>query len=97
LEWETGNISSTHRTLNKLALGMLKETIIGGVLILPTRSMYKYLTDRIGNYTEIEPYFDLWRSLQIRNGILMVIAIEHDSLDHTVPLIPKGTDGRALR
>ena len=61
MEWETGNVSSSHRALNKMALGILKGIFIGGALVLPTRAMYKYLTDRIGNFPEIEPYFALWR------------------------------------
>jgi hypothetical protein len=97
VEWETGNISSSHRALNKMALGILKKTLIGGALILPTRAMYKYLTDRIGNYPELEPYFPLWRALNVDNGLLIVIAIEHDGVSHQVPRIPKGTDGRALQ
>jgi len=96
VEWETGNISSTHRALNKMALGILKGVLAGGVLILPTRKMYKYLTDRVGNYSEIEPYFPLWKSLVVKNGYLAVIAIEHDAVSKKVPRIPKGTDGRAL-
>lgn len=96
LEWETGNISSSHRALNKIALGIIKKIIIGGILILPTRKMYKYLTDRVGNFPEIEPYFDLWRSLEIDDGFLAVIAIEHDRVDARAPRIPKGTDGRSL-
>jgi len=54
MEWETGNISSSHRALNKMALGILKGLLIGGALVLPTRAMYKYLTDRVGNFAEIE-------------------------------------------
>lgn len=96
LEWETGNISSSHRAVNKIALGILKEVLIGGVLILPTRAMYKYLTDRVGNYPELEPYFPLWRSLKVKEGLLGIIAIEHDGVSKEVPRIPKGTDGRAL-
>ncbi len=57
VEWETGNISSSHRALNKMAVGLLDGKLAGGVLILPSRDMYRYLTDRIGNYAEIEPYF----------------------------------------
>ncbi len=95
LEWETGNISSTHRALFKIALGLLKGTLIGGAVILPTRAMYKYLTERIGNYPEIEPYFPLWRALSIDAGLLAVIAIEHDAVNRSAPRIPKGTDGRA--
>jgi hypothetical protein len=96
VEWETGNISSSHRALNKIALGIIKNILIGGILILPTRKMYKYLTDRIGNYPEIEPYFDLWRFLKVEKGFLGVIAIEHDGVSKEVPRIPKGTDGRSL-
>lgn len=97
VEWETGNISSSHRAINKMTLGIMKKVLIGGVLILPTRTMYKYLTDRVGNYDELEPYFPLWRAIQVEEGLLAVIAIEHDALSRNVPRIPKGTDGRALQ
>ena len=97
VEWETGNISSSHRALNKMCLGMLKGILIGGVLILPTRSMYHYLTDRVGNIAEVEPYFSLWAAIPIPKGILAVVVIEHDAVSRDVPRIPKGTDGRALQ
>jgi hypothetical protein len=97
IEWETGNISSSHRALNKMCLGMLKGGLIGGVLILPTRDMYRYLTDRVGNIAEVEPYFPLWGSVPIVAGILAVIVIEHDAVSRDVPRIPKGTDGRAMQ
>ena len=54
-------------------------------------------TDRIGSYSEIEPYFPVWRNLQVKEGVLAVIEIEHDALSEGVPVIPKGTDGRSLR
>lgn len=99
LEWETGNISSSHRALNKIAVGMLDGCLIGGCLIVPSRDLYKYLTDRVGNYQELEPYFPLWRSLSahISNGVLMVVEVEHDCISDEAAFIPKGTDGRALR
>jgi len=96
VEWETGNISSTHRALNKMALGMLEGLLIGGALILPTRARYKYLTDRVGNFPEIEPYFPLWKALPVEEGLLAVVAIEQDAVSKSVPRIMKGTDGRAL-
>lgn len=95
LEWETGNISSSHRALNKMVLGILEGALTGGILILPSRAMYKYLTDRIGNFQEIEPYFPQWRRPDISNGYLAVIEIEHEYEDENSPLIPKGTDGWA--
>lgn len=95
LEWETGNISSSHRALNKMVVGIQKKRLVGGVLILPSRQLYQYLTDRIGNYQEIEPYFSVWRDLQIGEGLLMVLEIEHDATSSSVPRIPKGTDGWA--
>jgi len=97
VEWETGNISSSHRAVNKMALGILKKVLIGGALILPTRTMYRYLTARVGNFPELEPYFPLWRTLKVDEGLLVIIAIEHDGVSKDVPRIRKGTDGRALQ
>jgi len=96
LEWETGNISSSHRALNKMALGLLKGVLACGILVVPSRELYKYLTDRIGNMAELEPYLDLWRSIPCRKGVLEIVAIEHDGTSRKVPRIPKGTSGRAL-
>jgi hypothetical protein len=96
VEWETGNISSSHRSVNKMALGIQKKVLIGGVLILPTHEMAQYLTDRVGNFRELSPYFPLWKSLAVDKGLLLVIAIEHDAVSDKVPRINKGTDGRAL-
>lgn len=96
VEWETGNISSSHRAVNKLALGILNRVLIGGALVLPTRKMYQYLTDRVGNFEELEPYFPLWRSLQCDKGLLVIFAVEHDAVDQNIPRILKGTNGRAL-
>ncbi len=80
-----------------MALGMMTGEFIGGVLVIPSSTMYKYLTDRIGNYGEIQPYFPIWRALNVKEGILAVIEIEHDALSKEVAPIKKGTDGRALR
>ena len=96
LEWETGNISSSHRALNKMALGLLKGVLACGILVVPSRRLYGYLTDRIGNIDELEPYLDLWRSIPCKRGVLDIIVIEHDAISTAVPRIPKGTDGRAL-
>lgn len=96
MEWETGNISSSHRALNKMALGLLKGKLAAGVLIVPSRRLYKYLTDRVGNIDEIAPYFDLWRCIPCAEGVLEVIAVEQDAESLSVRRISKGTDGRAL-
>jgi hypothetical protein len=96
MEWETGNISSSHRALNKMALGLLKEVITAGVLVVPSRLLYPYLTDRIGNFAELVPYLDLWKSIPCKTGVLEIVVIEHDATSIQVPRIPKGTSGRAL-
>lgn len=96
VEWETGNISSSHRAMNKLCVGLVEQAICGGVLIVPTKDFAKYLTDRIGNLWELQPYFPLWRSIRLASGCLRVIAVEHDAISKAVARIPKGTDGRAL-
>jgi len=96
LEWETGNISSSHRAVNKMVLGLLRGVFLGSALVLPSRNLYPYLTDRIGNYEELEPYFDVWRAVEIQEGFLAIFIVEHDAVDSSVPRITKGTDGRAL-
>lgn len=103
VEWETGNISSSHRALNRIALAIRDGLLEGGILVLPSREMYRYLTDRVGNYQEIEGYFPIWKDLECafrernQNAIIKVIEIEHDGLRSDIPHIRKGTDGRALR
>jgi hypothetical protein len=95
-EWETGNVSSSHRALNKMALGLLNGVLVGGVLVVPSRELYQYLTDRIGNISELEPYLELWKSVRCTHGVLEIVVIEHDATSTKVPRIPKGTSGRAL-
>ena len=98
VEWETGNVSSSHRAINKMAMGIMQNVLIGGVLIVPTKEMAKYLTDRIGNFPELQPYFPYWRAqkVNIKDGLLEIIAIEQDAVSLDVPRIGKRTDGRAL-
>ncbi len=50
VEWETGNISSSHRSINRMFLGHRQKLLVGGALIVPTRKLYCYLTDRVGNW-----------------------------------------------
>lgn len=81
-----------------MVLGLLHGALVGGILIVPTKEMAKYLTDRIGNFPELKPYFHVWRSqsTNVKEGLLEIIAIEHDDTSFDVPRIEKGTDGRAL-
>ena len=95
-EWETGNISSSHRALNKLFLTMQETDTVGSFLVVPSNRLKVFLTDRIGNIGELEPYFRLWRNLTGISGALRIVVVEHDAESFDVPRIPKGTDGRAL-
>ncbi|WP_053432036.1 hypothetical protein [Halalkalibacterium halodurans] len=96
VEWEAGYISSSHRAINRLKKGMLEGDLAGGILVLPSRKMYYYLTDRIGNYQELEPCFDVMGDTTEIKGLLGVIEIEHDGVGQDIAGIKKGTDGRAL-
>jgi hypothetical protein len=99
VEWETGNISSSHRSMNKLCLVMLAGLIDIGVVILPSRQLYPHLTDRIGNWEELSPYLSLWHNVgnSVQRGLLAVTVVEHDELtdNPAVPFILQGTDGRS--
>lgn len=99
IEWETGNISSSHRSMNKLAIALNNGIIQVGVLILPSRDLYEHLTDRIGNIGELSGYLSMWESLKssVRHGLLAITVVEHDELtdDTDFPYLPSGNDGRA--
>ncbi len=97
VEWETGNISSSHRALNKMGVGLVAGRLAGAVLVVPTATMYPYLTDRIGNVRELLPYLPVWRSLRVERGYMGILAVEHNGVSADVEPIRKGTDGRALR
>jgi hypothetical protein len=95
-EWETGNISSSHRAINKLLLTSQLGNLLGSFLVVPSNALYPYLTDRVGNIRELKPYFPLWKSVVGARGTLRIVVVEHDNTDLNVARIPKGTDGRAL-
>ncbi|PSG98338.1 restriction endonuclease [Thermoplasmatales archaeon SW_10_69_26] len=98
-EWETGNISSSHRSVNRIMVGLVAGMIHGGFIVLPNRSLYHYLTDRIGNYRELRPYFVIWESLahKVENGVIEVIVVEHEGESKAVRPIGKLTDGMSDR
>jgi restriction endonuclease BamHI len=95
-EWETGNVSSTHRAVNKLLDGITRGTLSGGILVLPIKEMQRFLTDRVGNFEEVAPYFEYWSRYPAQDGALRVYGVTYDELDPSVEHIPKGKDGRAL-
>ncbi|MCG2585971.1 hypothetical protein [Massilia sp. TS11] len=99
IEWETGNISSSHRSLNKLSIVLASGKIQAGVLILPSRDLYEHLTDRIGNIGELSPYIGMWKSMSaaVNYGMLAIAVVEHDELtsDPNFPYLKVGADGRA--
>jgi hypothetical protein len=96
-EWETGNISSSHRAINRIGLGIQLGYVSGGVLILPTGDLAKFLTDRIGNEPELRPYHSLWAEWRLAPfSYFGIVAIEHDRTSYDVPRLPKGSDGRAI-
>lgn len=97
LEWETGNVSSSHRSINRMARAIMEGHAIAGYLVVPSRTLYNYLTQRIGNFLELSPYFPLWEKLPLGKGFLGVVEVEFDRTDPDVQLIPKGKDGRALK
>lgn len=95
-EWETGNVSSSHRSINKMCLGLHVGAIAGGLMAVSSNRLAPYLTDRIGNIGELERYFPLWSSTPCDQGVLEILVVEHDNESDDAPLIPKGTAGRAM-
>jgi hypothetical protein len=102
VEWETGNISSSHRSLNKMSLALMGHVADAAVLVVPSRILYVHLTDRIGNIRELQPYFYFWNRFGslINKGLLAVMEVEHDELFDSIDLrefVPTGSDGNSKR
>ncbi len=99
IEWETGNISSSHRSMNKLSIALASGIVQAGVLIVPSRACYEHLTDRIGNISELSGYLELWEPARtgVDRGLLAISVVEHDALtdDEAIPYLPMGKDGLA--
>jgi len=95
VEWETGNISSSHRAINKMALGLVANKCVAGILVVPNMQLARYLTDRVGNVDEIRPYIPLWENLSVAEGALELVVIEQDAESINVARLPKGKDGRS--
>lgn len=99
IEWETGNISSSHRSMNKLAVALGEGQIGAALLIVPSRALYTHLTDRIGNIDELSGYIALWQATgeRLQRGTLAIAVVEHDALTDSpdVDFLPTGNDGRA--
>lgn len=96
MEWETGNISSSHRSINRFVRAWLRGDAWGGILVLPTRRLARYLTDRVGNWEELAEYVAVWESHVWSRGAVAAVAFEQDGESLGVPRISKTTDGRAL-
>lgn len=101
IEWETGNISSSHRSMNKLAIALSNGIIEIGVLILPSRKLYEHLTDRIGNIGELSGYLAMWEGLKavVPRGLLAITVVEQDALTTApdFPYLKVGSDGRSKK
>lgn len=99
IEWETGNISSSHRSMNKLGIALMNGIVQIGVLIVPSRSLYEHLTDRIGNIGELSGYLSMWEGLRVgvKRGLLAISVVEHDKLtdSKSFAYLKAGNDGRA--
>lgn len=92
LEFETGNISSAHRSLNKLCVGIKKQELDMAILMMPIKRMSFYLTDRVSNYEELEPYF-----LLLDDFPFIVFGFDAEEYSPDAPILPKGKDGMSPR
>lgn len=92
LEFETGNISSAHRSMQKLLLGLNRKELDLAMILMPVYQLAYYLTDRVTNYEELEPYFE-----NAEGKAFIFIGFNADDFNSSVDLIPKGKDGMSKR
>ena len=74
--------------MNKLLLAIHNNELQLAVLLLPVAKLSYYLTDRVSNYEELEPYFPL-----VKNYPFMIIGFDTEDYNSSVPFLPKGKDG----
>jgi Restriction endonuclease BamHI len=97
-EWETGNISSSFRAIMKLFKAVIENEIDHGILALPSKQLYQYLTDRVGNIDELKPYFSIFSSIKCPAGkYVAIVALEYDEVNKSFPIVAKGLDGMSLK
>lgn len=92
IEFETGNISSAHRSMNKLSLGVHNRELHLAVLMMPMHRLSYYLTDRVSNYEELRPYFSLVSDIPF-----IMIGFDVEDYSSAVPCLAKGRDGMSNR
>jgi len=92
LEWETGNVASSYRVILKLMKALVEGRIDGGILIVSSKRIARYLTDRIGTHDEIAWALEMLPKL-FRHGHIEILVMDADRIDSRVPLIPKLASG----
>lgn len=92
LEFETGNISSAHRSMQKLMLGLNRKELDLAMILMPVHELAYYLTDRCANYEELEPYFE-----NAKGKPFIFIGFNAEAYSPDVEVIPKGRDGMSKR
>ncbi len=92
IEFETGNISSAHRSMNKLSLGVHNKELHLAVLMMPMHRLSYYLTDRVSNYEELRPYFSL-----VSDVPFIIIGFDVEDYSSRIPCLAKGRDGMSNR
>lgn len=92
LEFETGNISSAHRSMNKLTLGLINNDIDFAILMMPIHDLSYYLTDRVSNYEELQPYYSL-----VDQYPFIFLGFDAEDYGNDYPILPKGKDGMSNR
>ena len=92
LEFETGNISSAHRSMNKLNLGIIVGELQLAVLMMPMHELSYFLTDRVANYEELRPYFSL-----VSQVPFIIIGFNAENFGEEYQFLSKGKDGMSDR
>ena len=78
--------------MNKLCVGIKKSELDLAMLMMPIKKMSFYLTDRVSNYEELEPYF-----LLLDKVPFIVFGFDAEEYSADAPLLPKGKDGMSPR
>ena len=94
-EWETGNIASSSRSLLKMMDALTFGYIDVGFIVVSSKDLARFLTDRIGQYDELRWSLRMLPHI-FKHGRIEIIVMQYDELDTRVPFIPKQACGNGV-
>jgi hypothetical protein len=89
VEWEAGDVSSVHRSMNKLTILVSSGIISAGILAVCSRRFYARSTRPRENFRSLESYLRLWKSVPCASGVLEIVVLDQKPAMNLAEIVPR--------